>query len=273
MKLVALLFLFFISLQDFGQVDTIFSNNQKIGCTIKEITTDAVKFSYPGEDLVNSVYKNTIQKIIFKSGRVQTFAESTSFKRVDNGKDYSNVSFTFVPSEVQGLVKLGDVSSKAKGTTVYSSMTKVKERAERKIKIQAAMMGANIVFVAQNNTTGNQVGSYFQAGKSTETNLNGVAYSSEMPIYDDFAKLVGQRKTFQTYEKYELAGSSADLDSTNFSKPVDLENLYNENGLIMFDANIKGVDGKTFRVIEFSAVGFTLVWKDGDRIYNFLIKI
>ena len=273
MKLLAFLFILFISSHSFGQVDTIFSANLKIGCTIKEITTDAVKFSYPGEDLINSVYKNTIQKIVFKSGRVQTFAESTSFKTVNNGRDYSNVSFTFVPSEVQGLVKLGDVSSKAKGTTVYSSMTKVKERAERKIKIQSAMMGANIVFIAQNNTTGNQVGSYFQAGKSTETNLNGVAYSSSMPTYDDFAKLIGQRKTFQTYEKYELAGSSADLDSTSFSKPVDLDKLYSENGLIMFDAKIKGIDGKTFRVIDFSTFGFTLVWKDGDKIYNFLIKI
>jgi len=61
-----------------------------MACTVKEITPDAVKFSYPNEDLINSVYKNTIQKIVFKSGRVQVFAESTYFKTVNNIDDYDN---------------------------------------------------------------------------------------------------------------------------------------------------------------------------------------
>jgi hypothetical protein len=273
MRIALFLIMASISVNAFGQVDTIYTNNEKIPCTIREVMPDAVKFSYVGEDLINSIYKNAIQKIVFKSGRVQTFAEATSYKNVRNGNDYLNVSFTFVEREVQGLFKLGDVSSKAKGTTVYSSMTRVKERAERKLKIEAAMMGANIVYVAQNNTSGNQVGSYFQAGKTTETNLNGVAYSNEIPLFDDFVKLIGDRRTFKTNERYELGGSSFDLDSADFSKSVDIIKIYNENGLIMVDAKIKSVDNTSFRVINFDPTGFILVWKDRSTMYNFLIKM
>src|ERR1017187_4120150 len=113
----------------FGQADTIFSNNEKIPCNVKEITPEAVRYSFPGEELINSVYKNTVQKIVFKNGRVQTFAESTSFKKVDSVGDFDNVTITAVENEILGLYKLGDVSSKAKGTTVYSNQVRVKERA------------------------------------------------------------------------------------------------------------------------------------------------
>ena len=47
----------------YAQMDTVFVNNQKIVCSVKEITPEAIKYSFPGEDLVNSVYKNTVQKI------------------------------------------------------------------------------------------------------------------------------------------------------------------------------------------------------------------
>lgn len=32
----------------FAQVDTILMNNQKIACSVKEVTPDAVKYTYPG---------------------------------------------------------------------------------------------------------------------------------------------------------------------------------------------------------------------------------
>src|ERR1700733_8760340 len=126
------LFLTFLSASCFAQMDTVFLNNQKIACSVKEITPDAIKYTFPGEDLINSVYKNTVQKIVFKSGRVQTFAEATSYKSITGVSDFDNVSITSIESKVRGLYKLGDVSAKAKGTTVYSSQERVKERAYKK---------------------------------------------------------------------------------------------------------------------------------------------
>ena len=262
-----------VSWSVYAQTDSIYTNNEKFACTVKELTQDAVKYVYPGEEIINTVYKSTIQKIVFKSGRTQTFAEATSYKTVKGAEDFENVTLTLVESEVNGLFKLGDVSSKAKGTTTLSSMEKVKERANRKMKIVAAMMGANIIYLAQNTTTGNQYGSYFQAGKATETNLNGVAYSNKLPSYNDFEKLIGDKTLFQTYERLKLGGSDSDFSTTQFSKTVQLFKIYNEAGLIMINAKIDGVDNNTFRVTSFSQNEFILVWKDGDKVYNFKIKI
>jgi len=146
-------------------MDTVVINNQKIACSVKEITPDAIKYTYPGEDVINSVFKNTVQKVIFKSGRIQTFAEATSYKEITNVMDFDKVTITSVESEVRGLFKLGDVSSKAKGTTVYSNQERVKDRAYRKMKIQAGMLGANIVYLTNQRTEGNHY-SYFTGGST-----------------------------------------------------------------------------------------------------------
>lgn len=76
MKKYSLLTIFIILLSAnlcFAQRDTIFLNNETIVCSIKEITEDAVRYTYPDEDLVNSIYKNSVQKIVLKSGRTQIF--------------------------------------------------------------------------------------------------------------------------------------------------------------------------------------------------------
>ena len=183
---VGILFILF-SLCAFSQYDTIYSNGERMACTIKEITPNAVKFSYPNEDLVNSVYKNTIQKIVFKSGRVQIFAEATSLRTINSADDFDNVSLSHVEAEEAGLYKIGDVGAKARGTTVYSNMQKVKERGIRKMKIQAAMMGANVIYLTQEATSTNFYGS------ATSTNMAGVAYSSMLPGYDNFSTMLNNK--------------------------------------------------------------------------------
>lgn len=262
-----------LTLNCIAQTDTIYTNTDKISCSIKEVTQDAVKFIYPGEEIINTVYKNTVQKIIFKTGRVQSFAEATSYKTVKGANDYDNVTLTSVQSEVNGLFKLGDVSSKAKGTTTMASMEKVKERAYKKMKLVAAMMGANIIYLTQNTTNGNQQGSYFQAGHATETNLAGVAYSNKLPSYDEFNKLVGNKTQFQCAEMFKMSQRDADLEQRPYTKNVQVLKIYNESGLTMVNAKIDGVDNSVFRVISFSKEEFTLVYKDGERIYNYRIKV
>src|SRR5471030_2934650 len=188
---VIALLLITATIRRYAQVDTVIVNNQKIACSVKEITPDAIKYTFPGEDVINSVYKNTVQKIVFKSGRVQTFAEATSYKTVSNVMDYDKVTITSVESEVRGLYKLSDVSSKAKGTTTLSNQERVKERAYRKIKIQAAMFGANVIYLTNQRTEGNKYGSYYTSGSTAETNLTGIAYSNVLPDFEAFKKVIG----------------------------------------------------------------------------------
>lgn len=258
----------------YAQTDTVYSNNQKIACSVKEITPDAVKFTYPNEDLINTVYKNTVQKIVFKSGRVQTFAEATSYKPVSGVMDYENVTVTAVESEVHGLYKLSDVGSKAKGTTVYANQERVKERAYKKIKIQAAMFGANVIYLTNQRSEGNKYGGYFQSGSPTETNLTGVAYSNNIPDFDAFKKLVGDKTNFQIIKKFELGGSDSDVSQRDQSGFFVVHNIVNNNGVVTIEGSLPGETNVTsFQLANFTGDSFSIAYRYKGTAYNYVIKV
>jgi hypothetical protein len=258
----------------FGQTDTIFSNNEKISCSVKEITPDAVKYSFPGEDLVNSIYKNSVQKIVFKSGRLQTFAEATSFKKISGVDDFENVSISQVESEVKGLFKLGDVSSKAKGTTTLSNQERVKERAYRKMKIIAAMMGANIIYLTNQRTEGNKMGSQFQSGSTAEVNLTGIAYTNQLPILGDFKNIIGTKRNFTAVEQAKIWSSASDMTKTSVQRNFTINDITNENGIIMINGDLQDeTKYKTFQVVSFDKEGFNIYYEDKSTSYNLKIKM
>jgi hypothetical protein len=256
----------------YAQMDTVIVNNEKIACSVKEITPDAIKYTFPGEDVVNSVYKNTVQKIIFKSGRVQTFAESTSYKPITSVMDYDKVTITTIESEVRGLYKLGDVSSKAKGTTTLSNQERVKERAYRKFKIEAAMLGANIILLSNQRTEGNKVGYYFSS--KAETNLTGIAYCNVLPDFERFKKLVGLKKDFFAVKQYKLWSSDSDVSQSDIIKPFTIDNIINDNGIIYLEGNLKGEKNiSKFQLVNFSEGNFSIQYKDGETDYNLIVRI
>lgn len=241
---------------------------------MKEITEDAVKFSYAGEELRNTIYKNAVQKIRFKNGRVQIFTEATSFKKVSSANDYDNVVITQVEGEVKGLFKLGDVSSKAKGTTALSNQERVKERAYRKLKIQAAFQGANIVYLTDQRSQGNQMGSRYQAGSSTETSLTGIAYTNQLPLFEKFKQLIGNKQTFQAIQEAELYSSASDYTQRAISKSFKITSLINENGLIIINGTLDKVSKYSkFRVVSFANDTFNIFYEDKSTIYNITIKM
>jgi len=258
----------------FGQTDTIFSNNEKIPCSVKEVTPDAVKYTFIGEDLITTIYKNIVQKIVFKSGRVQIFSESTSFKKVASVTDFENVTVTQVESEVRGLFKVGDVSSKAKGTTTLSNQERVKERAYDKLKIQAAMQGANIIYLTDMRTEGNKPGGYYQYGSSSEASLTGVAYTTQLPSFKDFESLVKDKRNFIAMHVWKLFSSSSDMTEMDIQTKFKITNIINENGLIILEGQLDGVSKYSkFRVVSFSSDSFNIFYEDKSTAYNIKIKI
>lgn len=259
-----------LSIVSMAQTDTLMINNEKIPCSVKEITVDAVKFTYPGEEIINTVYKNTVQKIVFKSGRVQTFFESTSYKKVSSVDEYENVTMTAVESEVKGLFKLGDVSAKAKGTTTLSNQERVKERAYRKMKIEAAMMGANIVYLLNQRSEGNKYGGYFQSGSTTETSLTGVAYTNQLPNIDDFLKLINNRTDFIATEENKMWSSDSDVRKITSKKKLKITNIINDNGIITIEGQLEGVSKYfKFRLANFTNDYFSIYYQDKSTAYNY----
>jgi len=259
------------SFKGYSQSDTLLINNKKIPCTLIEITADAVKYTLPGEDLQNTVYKNSVQMVIHKNGRIETFNESTSFKKVSSVGEFENVTLTAVESEVKGLFKVGEVGAKAKGATSLSNQERVKERALRKMKIEAAMMGANIVYLTHQRSVGSKAG--FLQTSNAETSLTGVAYSNQLQQYDEFVELIGKRKDFVTTVVNKMWSSDADVKTTPANKTFKINNIINENGIISIEGELSGVSSyNKFRVSNFTDDTFSIYYKDKSTAYNYEIK-
>ena len=69
--------------------------------------------------------------------------------------NWTKVSITYNKADVEGLTAKGDVFVKATAGTIFVGAKKVNDKATRKLKIQAAQMGADIVLIlSQTNDTG-----------------------------------------------------------------------------------------------------------------------
>lgn len=254
-----------------SQKDTIYLNNKKIVCSIKEVTPNAVKFTYPNESFTTSIYKNTIKSISYASGRTQTFNEATSYKNVENVDDYHNVSITRVENEVNGLYKLGEVNSKAVGTTIFSNQERVKERALKKIKIEAAFQGGNLIYLIDQRTDGSD--GAFSKGKA-QMNLTGVLYTTELPNFDDFKKLVSNKKEFKAIQENELKNSSFDMSQSKINNKFIIKKLTNENGIIMIKGKLSGARKQSlFKVVSFDKTHFNVFFSTTKAEYNIKIEI
>lgn len=261
-----------LSSNAFCQMDTIYTNNEKLAVNVKEITTDAIKYSYPNEDLINTSYKNSVQKIVLKSGRVQTFNESSAFNEVNSINDYEKVTISNVESEVKGLFKVSDVGAKAKGGSTFSSMEKVRNRAYEKIKIQAAMMGANVVYLAHQNTEGNKYGGYFQAGSTTETSLTGVAYSNNSIDLEKFKLKLNNKNSFTAIKEYRLGTSNMTFSELSIEYDLTIKDIIKENSGIYILADLNKKEYK-FRLAYFDENNFYLYFKNKNNAnFQYVVK-
>ncbi|MDX2190666.1 MAG: hypothetical protein SFY32_12460 [Bacteroidota bacterium] len=256
-----------------AQTDTIYTTKEKISCVVKEIAPDLVKYTYVGEDVINSIYKNTVLKIVFKSGRVQVFAEPLKFNKIISPNDYAKVTFTQAESEIQGLYKIAEVMAKARGTTTLSSIQNVRERAHEKLKIFAALNGANVVWLTQQQTAGNQYGNNYSPGRSTETFISGIAYSDYLPDYNEFMKLINAKSTFRVIYKYKLWNSGTELEASEYESNIKNVKFKNDKDFIVFSGELFNFEGHVYRVTYFTNKYFLAVTKDNEATYSLRIAL
>ena len=265
-----LLYIPFIGL---SQSDTIITNVERIPCTIKEVTADAIKFSYPQEDLINTIYKNTIKKVVFKSGRIQTFAESIPLKTINSIDDFDLVEITNLESDTKGLYRVGYVSAKAKGTTTSSNQERVKNRAYRKIKILAAMMGANIIFITNQRNEGNKFGGYYQSGSSSETNLTGLAFTNNKLNILDFKQLIANKPIYVGVEQTKLWSGDYDIRKEEILTKFNIDEVIDDDGIIEIKGEIVNTPGqRIFKLVSINKDYFNVFYEDKSTAYNVKIE-
>ena len=117
---------------------------ERLSVYISSISERTVTFNYPEEDVAYTRSKNSIEEIVFASGRR---ADGSEKVHISGAQDWYKVVVTNNPDDVEGLAKKGDLYVKSTATTVFSGAQKIDEKATKKIKQQAAQMGAHIVYI------------------------------------------------------------------------------------------------------------------------------
>lgn len=248
------------------KLDSIYTTSEVLAVHVKEVTNEKVQFVYPEEEVVNTMEVGSIVKIVFKSGRTQTFSEVSSFRGVKNGLDWEYVTVIQNDRELKGLYQLDQVNAKAKAATGWGSVGKMENRAKRKLLIETAMNGGNVVFLTQQNSS-------TRSQKSTSSSvLGGVAYGSSVPNFDAFKKIVESQDELRYVEKHALGVNSDDLKvATQTGEIISLTNIEKSGHMIYVNASIPGEDETKFRVSYFDNEQIILVYRTKKQIVNIIL--
>jgi len=183
------------------QSDVLFLLDGQKEVSVKEVGLTSIKYTHPNEETVYTISRHQVTKIIFSSGREEVF--ESPINEVNGLDDFERVFITYNPEDVAGLEPKGELFSKATGVTTLSSINEVKNRALDKLKAEAAMTGANVVFIGDIYQRGNQFGGENQAGSSTQTTFSGTGYSTKKINFDTVNELVNTR-SFHHYQTHKL---------------------------------------------------------------------
>jgi len=265
---VLILLLFFFSVfKCAAQTDTLFINNEKVPCMVTEVAPDMVRFVLPGEQALNSIYRTSIQKIIFKSGRVQTFPEANYYKKIASVRDYDMVTIASSEDDVMSLHQVAEVASKSFGTVAYSSAEVVRDRAYQRLKVEAAMFGANMVLVTAQHPNGSDLAE----GSAPSYELTGIVYASTLPDYEKFKKLIAGKNNLSTTDFYKLDQFTFNgtLVHDADTKAFKIYNLKSENGIVKIDADLEGEKkAHTFQLVSFDDAGFNIAYMFNNTTHN-----
>ena len=147
MKYLLIATLSLVSINTFGQTTNdriILHTGEELTVSISGITESSITYNFPKESVQYTKSKNSIEEIVFASGR-----RSSGSKKINIGSvnDWQKVMITNNPEDIEGLSRKGDLYQKSTATTIFSGSQKIDAKATKKIKEQAASLGAHIIYI------------------------------------------------------------------------------------------------------------------------------
>lgn len=126
-----------------AQTDEILKlNGEKMKVEIRKVNEMSIDFIYPGETVLQSIYKNSVESIKYSSGREEKI---TSKVVVQSEDDFVKVIVTNNESDIRGLTRVGEVTGKH--SILYGGQAKIRSVAIEKLKREAAKLGGHIVLI------------------------------------------------------------------------------------------------------------------------------
>ncbi len=251
-------------------LDSIFTNEGIILANVKKVSPEEVEYSLPNEEIITAIYKNTVKKIRFKSGRLQIFTGAIALNSVNSALDFRSVYLTRLESETMGMLKIDDVELNIVEPRVNSSNEK--NRFFQKVKIISAMLGGNLLYIIDKTTVNNQWRG--QLPMRNTTTVSGVSYTNRLPKMEELKAIIKDKKAFPIYQTLYMGKNGDEIKYGKVEeRSLEIENIYEENNFIYINA--KGFENVLLRVVSFDESQIVLVWKDADRnrIYNIFLKL
>jgi len=154
---------------------------------------------------------------LFLTIACQSFGQSP-FQSVKNRAN--DVSLLYFQDETEGMVRIQPIYSKARGMTVLSAINNVNNRALRKLKIEAAMLGADGLYITNNYQKGVQFLAPVQvtysavAYRETQLTVEGVKAMYSDKSYRSRSRVIYNRNSFSEKIKF-LSDPNKELNFTN----------------------------------------------------------
>ena len=243
---------------------------------IEEVGQNTIKYRHLNENTSYVISKHQVRKIEFASGREEVY--ESPFRSVNSLNDYENVFITYIPHDIDGMATKGEVFSKAAGVTALASINNVKNRATRKIKMEAAMLGANVIYLGNMYQRGNQMGNENVPASTTMTALSGTAYSTNKEDLTHLKNMI-ENLRFQYYQKNWLNRNAWDSNSTvppytdsqGNILLITFEDVFEREGELYVRTKDLKSRSKELKVIRGDAKSITLMERDDKRITNYYL--
>ncbi|MCL9809379.1 hypothetical protein [Flavobacterium luminosum] len=170
MKKIIFLMTIFFGLVANAQTDKIFKHNgEEINGKVIKVEEYTLVFKYDGEDTENTLSKYAVEKVVYKSGRVEQMTD----KIVVNGEDdWEKVVILEDKAYIAGLKKGDEVRGKT-GLINFQTGNTGDKKAEKKLKMDAAKIGCPFILLTADKTT---VGANSNALGGSQAIKKGIGY-------------------------------------------------------------------------------------------------
>lgn len=261
-KIVIFTLFFFAHLTGFGQTDTIFFKNQKISCKVIKIKTDSINYLLIDSEIKHAITKKEVDKIVYKNGKTFSVKDDIRIVHVDGISNFNDVVITFTSSDTIKCTKIANIEVRFEND--QSGQSKYLEKTYKLLKIHAAMVGANIVYVPDQKALSTD-----GIKDSSITHFYGIAYSNSIPALDEFDKIIGEKTEFNATEQWYLPKDRTDVYQLYFNGKFIINELIETEGFVYINGELKGFPRATsFRLISMSSKFFTVSFELNNTIYN-----
>ncbi len=254
-----------------AQLDTIYYFDRKQACIVKEIDTNQVKYSFPGEQLRYVVSKQHIQKIKFASGREDVLVDHSIFNQIRGIDDYEKVKITLLQQDVRGLFKIGEESIKI--SAAPPKELKLKEKNITRLKRIAAMQGGCMVHAMNEQAEMGDYSNPYQSASTPITRTKGLIYTHKLLDLNEFRRILSKKRKFMTLEESSLLPGSKKFEKELMVKEFILHEVKLQDNVITISGRLGDRPNETFKVVAFGEYYFCLYYERGNTHYYIKVPI